>query len=77
MLNYAQKMPLILFYSILTSIYVVTCFQEPRVTLAYLEPWYIQNLRNTENPLKDLRCNVFFFMNLDIYTIKYFIQNPL
>ena len=35
-------------------------FQESYLTLAYLESWYIQNLRNIQNPVKHLRCNVFF-----------------
>ena len=49
-------------------------FQESCVTLAYLESWYIQNLRNIENPLKHLWFNV-FLMNHGIYTVKYFTQN--
>ena len=37
-----------------------------------MEPWCIQNLRNIENILKHLRCNI-FLMNPGIYTMKYFI----
>ena len=51
-------------------------FQESCVTLAYLDSWYIQNLRNIQNPAKRLWCNV-FLMNYGIYTMKYFIQNPM
>ena len=51
-------------------------FKEICVTLAYLESWYIQKLRNTQNPVKHLWCDV-FLMKLDIYTMKYVIQNPL
>ena len=43
---------------------------------SYLESWYIQNLRNIQNPVKHLLYNV-FLMNPGIYTMKYFIQNPM
>ena len=46
---------------------MVHIFKEPCVFLAYLEPWYIQNLRNIDNPLKHLRCSVFFNEPWHIY----------
>ena len=47
-------------FRILSSIYGAAFFKEPCVALTYLEPWYIQNLRNIDNPLKHLRCNFIF-----------------
>ena len=52
-------------FGILSNIYGAEFFEEPCVTLVYLEPWYIQNLRNIDNPLKHLRCN--FILNEHIY----------
>ena len=34
------------------SIYDALFFQEPSVTPAYLELWFIQSLRNNQNPAK-------------------------
>ena len=38
--------------------------QESWLTLAYWESWYIQNLRNIQNPVKHLWCNVFFLWTM-------------
>ena len=45
-------------------------FQGSCVTLAYLESWYIQNLRNIQNTVK-LLCSNIFLMSHGIYTMKY------
>ena len=35
--------------------------------MTYLEPWYVQTLKNIENPLKRLRCIVCFNESWHIY----------
>ena len=49
-------------------------FQESCVTLAYLESWYIQNLRNIQNPVKQLWCNVFFNEPWLIYDEVFYLE---
>ena len=53
-------------FGILSS-YGVEVFKEPCVTLAYLEPWYIQNLRNIENPQKHDVLHFWYIQNLRIF----------
>ena len=56
-------------------------FSEPCVTLAYLEPCHIQNLRNIHNPVKHLD-DVAFFWWTRTYSEPWqilkpwYIQNP-
>ena len=59
-------------FRILSSIYNGGFCSVPCVALICLEHWYIQNLRNIQNPIKDLWCSV-FLINPDIFrTLVYF-----
>ena len=53
----------------LSNIYNGAFCSEPCVTLTYLEPWHIQNLRNIENSVKHLWWNVLSFRTLCNYNI--------
>ena len=69
-------------FAILSNIYDVAFFKEPCVSLAYLEPWYIQNLRKNKYPVKHLYDVVFslwklaYIQNPDIFWNRG-IQNPV
>ena len=43
----------------LSNIYNEAFCSELCVTLAYLKPWHVQNLRNIWNPVKHLWCSIF------------------
>ena len=49
--------------------------QESWLTLAYWESWYIQNLRNIQNPVKHLWCNVFFNEPWHIYDEVFYSES--
>ena len=53
---------------------VQSFFEGPCVTLVYLELWYIQKLRNIDNPLKHLRCNFVFNEPWHIYDEVFFSE---
>ena len=53
---------------------VQSFFEGPCVTLVYLELWYIQKLRNIDNPLKHLRCNFIFNEPWHIYDEVFFSE---
>ena len=54
-------------------------FPEPCVTLAYLEPCHIQNLRNIRSPVKHLSCRIFLraLDNLGIFRILVYSEPAL